>query len=254
MSNENLAADTATLQVTEAKLIDWSACSSGKNWFLEKFPQGGMFGDVYQALRDDRRYEYGNWLVEKMFSQLDAKTKTEQLVSISGADKAKIERQVKECGGKEEESATTGNWANAATTGNRANAATTGNWANAATTGDWANAATTGNWANAATTGEGANAATTGNRANAATTGNRANAATTGNWANAATTGEHSVSAALGIQGNAKAGIGGAIVLCHRNDSGELIHIRASKVGENGIKADTWYALDADGEFVEVQP
>ena len=182
MSNETLAADNTALQVTEAKLIDWSACSSGKNWFLEKFPQGGMFGDVYQALRDDRRYDDGNWLVEKMFSQLDAKTKTEQLVSISGADKAKIERQVKECGGKEEESATTGNWANAATTG------------------------------------------------------------------------EHSVSAALGIQGNAKAGIGGAIVLCHRNDSGELIHIRASKVGENGIKADTWYALDADGEFVEVQP
>ena len=209
MSNETLAADNTALQVTEAKLIDWSACSSGKNWFLEKFPQGGMFGDVYQALRDDRRYDDGNWLVEKMFSQLDAKTKTEQLVSISGADKAKIERQVKECGGKEEESATTGNWANAATTGN------------------------------------GANAATTGKRANAATTGNRANAATTG---------EHSVSAALGIQGNAKAGIGSAIVLCHRNDIGELIHIRASKVGENGIKADTWYALDADGEFVEVQP
>ena len=245
MSNETLAADNTALQVTEAKLIDWSACSSGKNWFLEKFPQGGMFGDVYQALRDDRRYDDGNWLVEKMFSQLDAKTKTEQLVSISGADKAKIERQVKECGGKEEESATTGNWANAATTGNWANAATTGEGANAATTGEGANAATTGNWANAATTGNGANAATTGKRANAATTGNRANAATTG---------EHSVSAALGIQGNAKAGIGSAIVLCHRNDIGELIHIRASKVGENGIKADTWYALDADGEFVEVQP
>ena len=200
MSNETLTADNTALQVTEAKLIDWSACSSGKHWFLEKFPQGGMFGDVYQALRDDRRYDDGNWLVEKMFSLLDAKTKTEQLVSISGADKAKIERQVKECGGKEEESATTGNWANAATTGYRANAATTGN------------------------------------------------------WANAATTGEHAVSAALGIEGKAKAGFGGAIVLCRRNDSGELIHIRASKVGENEIKPDVWYSLNAAGEFEEVEP
>ena len=252
MSNETLAADNTALQVTEAKLIDWSACSSGKHWFLEKFPQGGMFGDVYQALRDDRRYDDGNWLVEKMFSQLDAKTKTEQLVSISGADKAKIERQVKECGGKEEESATTGKWANAATTGEWANAATTGDRANAATTGDRANAATTGEWANAATTGNWANAATTGNWANAATTGYRANAATTGYRANAATTGEHAVSAALGIEGKAKAGFGGAIVLCRRNDSGELIHIRASKVGENGVKADTWYSLDDSGEFVEV--
>ena len=113
----------------------------------------------------------------------------------------------KECGSKEDEIATTGNWANAATTG------------------DWANAATT---------------------------GERANAATTGNWANAATTGEHAISAALGYGSKAKAGGGGAIVLCHRNDYGELIHIRASKVVENGIKADTWYSLDASGEFVEV--
>jgi len=243
MSNETLTADNTDLQVTEAKLIDWSACASGKNWFLEKFPQGGMFGDVYRALLDDRRYDDGNWLVEKVFSQLDAKTKTEQLVSIAGADKAKIERQVKECGGKKEESATTGYLANAATTGEGANAATTGDRANAVTTGEGANAATTGNRANAATTGEGANAVTTGEGANAATTGYRANAATTG---------EHAVSAALGIEGKAKAGFGGAIVLCHRNNSGELIHIRASKVGENGVKADTWYSLDASGEFVEV--
>jgi len=243
MSNETLTADNTDLQVTEAKLIDWSACASGKNWFLEKFPQGGMFGDVYRALLDDRRYDDGNWLVEKVFSQLDAKTKTEQLVSIAGADKAKIERQVKECGGKKEESATTGDRANAATTGERANAATTGYRANAATTGDRANAVTTGYLANAATTGYLANAVTTGEGANAATTGYRAYAATTG---------EHAVSAALGIEGKAKAGFGGAIVLCHRNNSGELIHIRASKVGENGVKADTWYSLDASGEFVEV--
>lgn len=139
MRNETLTADNTALHVTEEKLIDWSACASGKNWFLEKFPQGGMFGDV-----------------------------------------AKIERQVKECGGKEEESATPGYLANAATTG------------------------------------------------------------------------EHAVAAALGDKSQAKAGMGGAIVLCHRNDIGELIHIRASKVGENGIKADTWYSLDASGEFVEV--
>ncbi len=299
MSNKTVTDENTALNVTEAKLIDWSACSSGKNWFLEKFPQGGMFGEVYQALRDDRRYSDGDWLVEKVFSQLDAKAKTEQLVSIAGADKAKIERQAEECCGKEGDfattgyranaattgewanAATTGEWANAATTGNlanaattgnlanaattgyranaattgyRANAATTGNLANAATTGEWANAATTGYLANAATTGEWANAATTGYRANAATTGNLANAATTGNLANAATTGEHAVSAALGYNSKAKAGIGGAIVLCHRNDDGELIHIRCSKVGENEIKPDVWYSLNAAGEFEEVEP
>ena len=29
--------------------------------------------------------------------------------------------------------------------------------------------------------------------------------------------------------------------------------VKASKVGENGIKANTWYTLDAGGEFVEVE-
>jgi len=198
MSNETLTADNTDLQVTEAKLIDWSACASGKNWFLEKFPQGGMFGDVYQALLDDRRYDDGNWLVEKVFSQLDAKTKAEQLVSIAGADKAKIERQVKECGGKKEESATTGYLANAATTGEGANAATTGDRANAVTTGDGANAATTGDRANAATTGERANAATTGERANAAATGERVKAATTADRAKADTTGDRVKAAVTG--------------------------------------------------------
>ena len=64
--------------------------------------------------------------------------------------------------------------------------------------------------------------------------------------------GAESVAASLGIQGRARAAAGGAIVLCYRDENdGRLIHIRASKVGENGIKPDTWYALDAQGEFVE---
>jgi hypothetical protein len=46
----------------------------------------------------------------------------------------------------------------------------------------------------------------------------------------------------------------GAIVLVHRNADGEIVHIRASKVGENGIKAGVWYSLSQDGEFAEVQP
>jgi hypothetical protein len=33
----------------------------------------------------------------------------------------------------------------------------------------------------------------------------------------------------------------------------QLIHIRASKVGENGIKPDILYTLNAQGEFEEFQ-
>ena len=44
-----------------------------------------------------------------------------------------------------------------------------------------------------------------------------------------------------------------AIVCVYRNDDNELIHIRASKVGENGIEAGKWYTLNESGEFVEAE-
>ncbi|ELI9230115.1 hypothetical protein RSN91_004277, partial [Yersinia enterocolitica] len=63
--------------------------------------------------------------------------------------------------------------------------------------------------------------------------------------------GSQSVAASFGGSGKAKASESGAIVLCYRNDDGEIIHIRASKVGENGIKPDVWYSLNEIGEFEE---
>ena len=38
-----------------------------------------------------------------------------------------------------------------------------------------------------------------------------------------------------------------------RDADGNIVHIRASKVGENGIKAGVWYTLDANGEFLEIK-
>ncbi|WP_042861260.1 DUF7666 domain-containing protein [Pseudomonas aeruginosa] len=76
-------------------------------------------------------------------------------------------------------------------------------------------------------------------------------ASNTGNQSAAEVSGKESVAASLGIEGRARASAGSAIVLCHRDDEGRLIHIRASKVGENGVEPDTWYQLNAEGEFVE---
>ncbi|EGP1521895.1 hypothetical protein IV831_001155 [Salmonella enterica] len=105
-------------------------------------------------------------------------------------------------------------------------------------------------------------ATNTGNRSAATNTGNWSAATNSGNWSAATNTGyqsaaevsgSQSVAASLGIEGKARASEGGAIVLCYRDEDGELIHIRASKVGENGIMPDTWYQLDEDGEFVECE-
>ena len=186
-------ATTNNLQITKDRVKSWAACSDGYRWFLGKFPDGAEFVPVYRALIADKRGDDADWLVGKLFDELDTTTRVKQTAIIAGADAAAIAEQVA----------------------------------------------------------AGAEAATTGDRANAATTGDRANAATTGNWANAATTGKHAVAAALGIDAKAKASAGGAIVLTHRNDDGDLTCIRAAMVGQDGIKPDVWYELSADGEFLE---
>ncbi|EBS8892096.1 hypothetical protein MA641_12310 [Salmonella enterica subsp. enterica serovar Kentucky] len=120
-------------------------------------------------------------------------------------------------------------------------------------TGDWSAATNTGNRSAATNTGDWSAATNTGNRSAATNTGNRSAATNTGDWSAAEVSGSQSVAASLGIEGKARASEGGAIVLCYRDEDGELIHIRASKVGENGIMPDIWYQLNEDGEFVECE-
>ncbi|ECS3877845.1 DUF7666 domain-containing protein [Salmonella enterica subsp. enterica serovar Anatum] len=110
-----------------------------------------------------------------------------------------------------------------------------------------------GSWSAATNTGYQSAATNTGNRSAATNTGDWSAATNTGYQSAAEVSGSQSVAASLGIEGKARASEGGAIVLCYRDEDGELIHIRASKVGENGIMPNTWYQLDKDGEFVECE-
>ncbi|WP_034038286.1 hypothetical protein [Pseudomonas aeruginosa] len=112
-------------------------------------------------------------------------------------------------------------------------------------------ASNTGYRSAASNTGYQSAASNTGNRSAASNTGDYSAASNTGYQSAAEVSGKESVAASLGIEGRARASAGSAIVLCHRDDEGRLIHIRASKVGENGVEPDTWYQLNAEGEFVE---
>ncbi|EGH0112146.1 hypothetical protein ID084_000680 [Salmonella enterica] len=120
-------------------------------------------------------------------------------------------------------------------------------------TGDRSAATNTGYRSAATNTGYRSAATNTGDQSAATNTGYRSAATNTGDQSAAEVSGSQSVAASLGIEGKARASEGGAIVLCYRDEDGELIHIRASKVGENGIMPDTWYQLDEDGEFVECE-
>ena len=183
----------------------------------------------------------------------------------------------------------TGDWSAATNTGDWSAATNTGNWSAATNTGDQSAATNTGDQSAATNTGYRSVATNTGDRSAATNTGYRSAATNTG-YRSAATntgyrsvatntgyrsvatntgdqsaatntgdqsvaeiSGKQSIAVALGWQSKAKASINGAIVCVYRNHDGELIHIKASKVGENNIKADTWYTLDEFGEFVEVK-
>ncbi|ELK4213066.1 hypothetical protein Q6919_002992 [Salmonella enterica subsp. enterica] len=134
--------------------------------------------------------------------------------------------------------------------GNRSAATNTGDWSAATNTGNRSAATNTGSCSAATNTGDWSAATNTGNRSAATNTGSCSAATNTGDWSAAEVSGSQSVAAAFGIEGKARASEGGAIVLCYRDEDGELIHIRASKVGENGIMPNTWYQLNEDGEFV----
>ncbi len=145
----------------------------------------------------------------------------------------------------------TGNCSAASNTGNYSAASNTGNCSAASNTGNYSAASNTGNYSAASNTGDRSAASNTGNYSAASNTGNCSAASNTGDRSAAEVSGKESVAASLGIEGRARASAGSAIVLCHRDDEGRLIHIRASKVGENGVEPDTWYQLSAEGEFVE---
>ncbi|EJA2824472.1 hypothetical protein MWQ07_004157 [Salmonella enterica] len=138
-------------------------------------------------------------------------------------------------------------------TGNRSAATNTGNRSAATNTGYQSAATNTGYQSAATNTGYQSAATNTGYQSAATNTGDLSAATNTGDLSAAEVSGSQSVAASLGIEGKARASEGGAIVLCYRDEDGELIHIRASKVGENGIMPDIWYQLNEDGEFVECE-
>jgi hypothetical protein len=148
----------------------------------------------------------------------------------------------------------TGYQSAATNTGYRSAATNTGYQSAATNTGDRSAATNTGNWSAATNTGYQSAATNTGYQSAATNTGDRSAATNTGNWSAASVEGKYAVAISTGTDSKAMASKSSAIVLVNRDAEGAIRHIRASKVGENGIEAGKWYALDDAGEFVEATP
>ena len=243
--NDNSDTKIASSKITiEVELNIHELLKSGFEWVMNK-----IFAKHKQVLNDQSTAATsGNWST--------AATSGDQSTAATSGDQSTAATS-----GDQSTAATSGDQSTAATSGYQSTAATSGNWSTAATSGYQSTAATSGGWSTAATSGNWSTAATSGYRSTAATSGYRSTAATSGGWSTAATSGyqstaiaggKNSVAIAFGSEAKSKAVDGSAIVCCYFDNSGELIHIRASKVGENGIKPDTWYTLNKNGEFIEV--
>lgn len=145
----------------------------------------------------------------------------------------------------------TGDWSVASNASYKSAASNTGKYSAASNTGNQSVASNAGDYSAAEVSGLHSVVCNAGEWSAASSTGEQSAASSTGYQSEAEVSGLHSVACALGTQSKVKASEGGAIVCVYRNDDGDLVHIRASKVGENGIKADTWYVLGETGEFAE---
>jgi hypothetical protein len=182
-------------------------------------------------------------------------------LTIAGIIKAAIEYTTSRCLPIDPESpaSSTGYQGAASSTGDRGAASSTGYQGAASSTGYQGAASSTGYQGAASSTGYQGAASSTGDRGAASSTGDRGAASSTGYQGAASSTGKHSVAMAAGIEGKAMASAGSAIVLCYRDtdvacdDYGRILHIRAAIAGQDGIEADTWYQLNADGDFVKVE-
>jgi hypothetical protein len=208
--------------------VGFHACEHPLNVFKYYAPAGSRFAVVEQAGVISRSGDDTKVASSKITIKAS--------IDIAGLVKATMEYVSSRCTPIDPKSP-------ASATGYQGAASATGNWGAASATGDRGAASATGNWGAASATG---------NWGAASATGNQGAASATGNQGAASATGENSVSMAAGFFGKAMGEQGCAIVLVNRFDDGLIRHIRASKVGENGIKPGVFYILDDAGEFVEV--
>ncbi len=109
----------------------------------------------------------------------------------------------------------------------------------------------TGDSSASSATGDRSASSATGDSSASSATGYRSASSATGYRSASSATGKNACALNIGRLGRARASAGAAIVLCNHDDDGNIRHIRASKVGENGVKPDTWYVLNDDGQFEE---
>ena len=167
------------------------------------------------------------------------------------ASSATGSRSASSATGSRRASSATGSQSASSATGDQSASSATGDQSAASAIGYRSASSATGSQSAASATGYQSAASATGYQSASSATGDQSAASATGYQSASSVTGKNSVAINIGIEGKAKADKNGAIILCNHDSDCNIRHIRASKVGENGIKPDVWYVLNDAGAFEE---
>ena len=117
--------------------------------------------------------------------------------------------------------------------------------------GDYAKIGSSGNYAKIGSSGDNAQIGSSGYSAKIGSSGDNAKIGSSGDNAKINIEGELSIVSCVGTFSIIKGGKNCAMSLARWVESEKRYRITVAYVGENGIKEDTWYKLDCDGNFVE---
>ncbi|EMF2234084.1 hypothetical protein WM652_003783 [Salmonella enterica] len=240
----------STLLITKEQLKKWHACTEGYRWFLDKFPQGGTYTDVHDALIADEHYDDARWLVDKMYdTYLDnpefIRAETDMTNKMVGG-LTSMEHPSDQAEGEN----ISGDYARIGSSGYNARIGSSGYNARIGSSGNYARIGSSGYNARIGSSGNYARIGSSGNYARIGSSGDDARIGSSGNNARITATGNGSVVACAGSVGRIVLGEGGcASVPWH---DGKRIRIAVAYVGENGIEANTPYYVNDEGQFTRL--
>ena len=149
--------------------------------------------------------------------------------------------------------ASSGHSSKLASSGYSSKLASSGHSSQLASSGDYSKLASSGDYSQLASSGYSSKLASSGYSSQLASSGDYSQLASSGDYSRLASSGESSIIACSGINSKVKGGKNCALSLSRWVEHEKRYRITVAYVGENGIKQDTWYTLDDDGNFVECE-
>ncbi len=231
------------MKITVQLLTQWGACSDGKRTFTQKFPEGAEYKEVIAACDEDGHRDYRNWIFNHAFQHLEA---SEIVQAEADLLPKEIEKGLEPLNLLESAEST-----DTISKEDSSQLAASGRYSRLAASGDDSRLAASGYNSRLAASGRYSRLAASGDDSQLAASGDDSRLAASGDDSQLAASGENSIVACSGLDSTFNVGKGGCVAIAYR-DAQDKVRFAVAYEGEN-VKADTWYRVNAEGEFIEVE-